>query len=47
MVLYILMLDNPVKMLNVQYRMLPEICYFPSKHFYHGKLQSHRSVMIT
>ena len=32
--------DNPVKMLQIQYRMLPQICQFPSQHFYGGKLLS-------
>jgi senataxin len=30
--------DNPIKMLYEQYRMNPEICLFPSKNFYNGKL---------
>ncbi len=34
--------DNPVKMLCVQYRMLPEICYFPSTHFYSNRLETDR-----
>ena len=33
---------NPVKMLTMQYRMHQEICHFPSKQFYGGKLLSHR-----
>ena len=37
-------LENPVKMLQVQYRMLPEICQFPSDHFYHSKLKPSRYV---
>ena len=37
-----LTLENPVKMLQVQYRMLPEICQFPSDHFYHSKLKTSR-----
>ena len=32
--------ESPVKMLQVQYRMLPEICHFPSLHFYEGNLQT-------
>ena len=30
--------NYPVHMLRTQYRMNPEICKFPSKHFYQGKL---------
>lgn len=29
---------NPIRMLYVQYRMHPDICTFPSKNFYRGKL---------
>ena len=46
----LLTLENPVKMLQVQYRMLPEICQFPSDHFYHSKLKTsryeHWSIMV-
>ncbi|KAH7295384.1 hypothetical protein KP509_27G044200 [Ceratopteris richardii] len=31
---------HPVSLLNVQYRMHPEICCFPSAHFYDGQLES-------
>lgn len=31
--------DKPAIMLNVQYRMAPEICSFPSRRFYHNMLQ--------
>ncbi|XP_073271318.1 uncharacterized protein [Primulina huaijiensis] len=31
---------HPVIMLTQQYRMHPEICSFPSSHFYEGKLQN-------
>jgi senataxin len=32
--------ENPIRMLTNQYRMHPEICLFPSSHFYKGKLVS-------
>ncbi|CAF0898170.1 unnamed protein product [Didymodactylos carnosus] len=32
--------ENPIKMLNIQYRMHDEICKFPSLHIYRGKLQT-------
>ncbi|KAJ8956479.1 hypothetical protein NQ314_006716 [Rhamnusium bicolor] len=32
--------DNPIKMLYEQYRMKPEICEYPNKTFYDGKLKS-------
>uniref|UniRef100_A0A1Y1LQK1 FHA domain-containing protein n=4 Tax=Photinus pyralis TaxID=7054 RepID=A0A1Y1LQK1_PHOPY len=35
---------NPVRLLNVQYRMNPEISAFPNKHFYGGRLQDSESV---
>jgi senataxin len=31
---------NPVLFLNTQYRMHPEICLWPSRYFYCGRLQS-------
>ncbi|XP_033095239.1 probable helicase senataxin [Anneissia japonica] len=31
---------NPVHLLRTQYRMHPEICSFPSKHFYNNKLKT-------
>ncbi|KAF2886144.1 hypothetical protein ILUMI_20029 [Ignelater luminosus] len=31
---------NPIRMLNCQYRMHPEICKFPNKTYYGGKLQN-------
>lgn len=31
---------NPIRMLNVQYRMHPEICKFPNKTYYGGKLKN-------
>ncbi|XP_071941243.1 uncharacterized protein [Antedon mediterranea] len=34
---------NHVYMLNTQYRMHPEICRFPSQHFYNNRLETHRS----
>jgi hypothetical protein len=34
----------PVHMLQTQYRMHPEICAFPSAHFYQNKLQNAESV---
>nr|XP_022318579.1 helicase with zinc finger domain 2-like isoform X2 [Crassostrea virginica] len=34
---------NLAKMLRLQYRMHPEICRFPSNHFYEGKLKTKRS----
>ncbi|RWS09267.1 uncharacterized protein B4U79_14013 [Dinothrombium tinctorium] len=36
--------NSPVLMLDTQYRMHPEICSFPSKHFYNNKLKSHSSL---
>ena len=33
---------NPVIMLDTQYRMDPEICYFPSNYIYDGKLKTDR-----
>ena len=36
------LVDNPVQMLEIQYRMLSQICHFPSQHFYRGKLLTAR-----
>ncbi|CAG9761525.1 unnamed protein product [Ceutorhynchus assimilis] len=32
--------ESPIQMLTTQYRMHPEICSFPNRKFYQGKLQS-------
>ena len=37
--------ESPVLMLTEQYRMHPQICHFPSTHFYDGKLSSSAKVM--
>ena len=31
--------DNPVMLLDTQYRMHPDISYFPNHHVYDGKLK--------
>ncbi|KAK5642264.1 hypothetical protein RI129_008431 [Pyrocoelia pectoralis] len=36
--------SNPVQLLNVQYRMHPEISQFPNRTFYNGRLQDSDSV---
>ncbi|CAF4029487.1 unnamed protein product [Rotaria sp. Silwood2] len=33
-------LNNPIRMLNIQYRMHDEICKFPSMHIYRSKLKT-------
>lgn len=35
---------NPIRMLYIQYRMHPDICLFPSKQFYRGKLNTDKLV---
>ena len=36
---------NPVLLLDTQYRMRPEICAFPSRHFYKGRVKTDSSVV--
>ena len=36
---------NPVLLLDTQYRMHPEICTFPSRHVYDGRVKTDSSVM--
>ena len=35
---------NPVQFLETQYRMHPEICHWPNKFFYSGRLRTAPSV---
>ncbi|CAM4853435.1 unnamed protein product [Rotaria socialis] len=37
-------LNNPIRMLNIQYRMHDEICKFPSMHIYRSKLKTDKSI---
>ncbi|CAF3705736.1 unnamed protein product [Adineta steineri] len=37
-------LNNPIRMLNVQYRMHDEICKFPSMHIYRSKLKTDKII---
>jgi superfamily I DNA and/or RNA helicase len=37
----------PIKMLYIQYRMHPDICQFPSKQFYKGKLKTDKYIRDT
>ncbi|CAF0839892.1 unnamed protein product [Rotaria sordida] len=37
-------LNNPIRMLNIQYRMHDEICKFPSMHFYRSKLKTDKII---
>lgn len=39
------MLEHPSKMLNVQYRMHPEISIFPNEQFYSGHLKNGPNVL--
>ena len=38
--------SNPVTMLDTQYRMHPDICRFPSRHFYEDRLATDPSVAV-
>lgn len=38
--------SNPVTMLDTQYRMHPDICRFPSRHFYEDRLGTDLSVAV-
>lgn len=37
-------LNNPIRMLNIQYRMHEEICKFPSMHIYRSKLKTDKNI---
>ncbi|CAF4353330.1 unnamed protein product, partial [Adineta steineri] len=37
-------LNNPIRMLNVQYRMHDDICKFPSMHIYRSKLKTDKVI---
>ncbi|UJR28955.1 hypothetical protein I4U23_010172 [Adineta vaga] len=37
-------LNNPIRMLNIQYRMHDEICKFPSMHIYRSKLKTDKTI---
>jgi len=37
-------LNNPIRMLNIQYRMHDEICRFPSMHIYRSKLKTDKGI---
>lgn len=39
--------SSPISMLTDQYRMHPDICHFPSKQFYDGRLVSARAITDT
>ncbi|VEV58786.1 conserved Plasmodium protein, unknown function [Plasmodium vinckei vinckei] len=41
----LLLCKIPSVLLNVQYRMRPEICYFPNKYFYNGLIKNDESLM--
>ena len=38
--------SNPVTMLNTQYRMHPDICRFPSRHFYQERLATDPTIAV-
>ncbi|SCP03138.1 conserved Plasmodium protein, unknown function [Plasmodium malariae] len=41
----LLMCNMSSVLLNVQYRMRPEICYFPNKYFYNGLIKNDENLM--
>lgn len=44
--LHVSCLEKLVRVLDIQYRMFPEICDFPTRHFYKGKLKSDKYVFV-